>query len=531
MVTIIIWSLFLKHWCLTRILFPLVLFCFIFQGDCLVILSPPPLANKTFDTPRDTVIGPRNWTFDVTGQLVFENTSDLKNKVVIVTDYQYVSLAANYYWAHGASAIVLSQLSSPLNIPGYLIIDWDGGNSSSIPLPSVIISLPDSITLQQYLSEGYNITVRVTSEDYNPWLEVPNSGALIFYSVFLGGFALTVIIIALVKFITLVRRNGCYLSLPHLILFFEMIGNAERLVAVTVDPLQFRLIFPLLVNQMLFTTSWPFTILTTMLVALYWHEIIHNTNIMVNAFLTKLKTPFWIIAAVLFVIEIVTSVLRGLSFDIKAEVIVVGVVYVAINTAAVIFFFVTGTKITKLLRKSDRLRSQKVRKLRKATAYIYISCLGIIIWIIATVLGGLTPILWIPWGYFSLWFIVFFILIFISLNQVLVVHIPKSKKLTPKTSDEKKNVTSTASLSTNKEETAQSPVKDESIEAEEQKENKGQKTSKQELIEFDKETKKSEDNIERNQRNDENEEEKKSDSSDSLHKLSSSSSASVTSKQ
>jgi DNA mismatch repair ATPase MutL len=40
----------------------------------------------------------------------------------------------------------------------------------------------------------------------------------------------------------------------------------------------------------------------------------------------------------------------------------------------------------------------------------------------------LTPLFWIPWGYFSLWFIAFFVLIFISLSQVLAIHTPKPKK-------------------------------------------------------------------------------------------------------
>jgi hypothetical protein len=421
-------ALLCKLWFLQCVSAPLTALLFFLFGDCLVILSPPQWANQTFDTPREFMVGPRNWTFDVTGQLVLQNASDFSQKVVIVTYYRDISPTANYYWTKGATAIVLSQLSSPLNIPGYLVFAWDGGKSSSIPLPSVIISLPGRLTLQQYLSKGYNITVRVTSGDYNPWLDVADSGVMIFYSVFLGGFALSVIIIALVKFITLVRYRGCHLTLPHLVLCFEIVGNADRLVAVTVDPLQLRIVFPFVVNQMLFTTSWPFTILTTILLTFYWHELIYKTDVRVNTFLNKLKIPFWIIAVVLIAVEFTISLLRGLAFELGPLIIVVGVVYVVINTTAVIFFFVTGIKITKLLRKGAHLHSRRVRNLNKTTAYIYVSSIGIIIWIICIVLGGLTPLFWIPWGYFSLWFIAFFVLIFISLSQVLAIHTPKPKK-------------------------------------------------------------------------------------------------------
>jgi ABC-type multidrug transport system fused ATPase/permease subunit len=362
-----------------------------------------------------------------------------------------------------------------VNIPGYLVFDWDGGNSSKIALPCVIMSLPDSVTLQGYWSEGYNITVQITSEDNNPWLQVADSGVLLFYSIFLGGFALGVIIVALFKFISLVKYQKCHMTLPHLILFFEMLGNADRLVAVTVDPLQLRLVFPDLVNQFFFTTSWPFTILTTILLAFYWHELIHKTDITVNTFLHKLKVPFWIIATVLIAIEFTISLLRGLAFQISPFITAVGVIYVVINTTAVIFFFVTGTKITKLLRKSERLQSRKTKKLWKTTVFIYSSSIGIIIWTIAVVLGGLTPLFWIPWGYFSLWFIVFFVLIFISLNQVLAIHVPKSKKdIVP--NDDRNSVRRTCSPGLNNKAIPENVIEIGSKELSDQNEDKVQET-------------------------------------------------------
>lgn len=43
-----------------------------------------------------------------------------------------------------------------------------------------------------------------------------------------------------------------------------------RIIAVTVDPIQSQRIFPYLLNQVLFTVSWPFSLMATLLITFYW---------------------------------------------------------------------------------------------------------------------------------------------------------------------------------------------------------------------------------------------------------------------
>jgi hypothetical protein len=93
--------------------------------------------------------------------------------------------------------------------------------------------------------------------------------------------------------------------------------------------------------------------------------LIHKTDVTINEFLNKLKILFWIIAGVLIAVEFVISLFRGLGFQLRSLIIVVGVVYVVIDTSAVIFFFVTGNKITKILRRGASLYSRKVRNLQR----------------------------------------------------------------------------------------------------------------------------------------------------------------------
>jgi hypothetical protein len=89
--------------------------------------------------------------------------------------------------------------------------------------------------------------------------------------------------------------------------------------------------------------------------------------------------------------------------------------------------------------------------------------------------GGLTPLFWIPWGYFSLWFIVFFVLIFISLNQVLAIHVPKSKKdIVP--NDDRNSVRRTCSPGLNNKAIPENVIEIGSKELSDQNEDKVQET-------------------------------------------------------
>jgi hypothetical protein len=46
--------------------------------------------------------------------------------------------------------------------------------------------------------------------------------------------------------------------------------SVVRFLAVIVDPIQSRVIFPVLLNQMLYTLSWPFSIMSFLLISFYW---------------------------------------------------------------------------------------------------------------------------------------------------------------------------------------------------------------------------------------------------------------------
>ena len=92
-----------------------------------------------------------------------------------------------------------------------------------------------------------------------------------------------------------------------------------------------------------------------------------KTSMRVNSFLEKLKIPFWCIFAVILALELTASILRGLQFDLQVFLIVMGVCYVVVGLACVIFYVVTGAKLTNALKTvaNEVVSSNRTRRLNK----------------------------------------------------------------------------------------------------------------------------------------------------------------------
>jgi len=94
-----------------------------------------------------------------------------------------------------------------------------------------------------------------------------------------------------------------------------------------------------------------------------------KTSMRVNRFLDRLRIPFWCIFAVLLAMEIAASLLRGLGFDLKVFLIVMGIGYIVIGLACVIFYIYTGKKLTGLMGKSSKelIASNRAKRLNKVS--------------------------------------------------------------------------------------------------------------------------------------------------------------------
>jgi hypothetical protein len=72
-----------------------------------------------------------------------------------------------------------------------------------------------------------------------------------------------------------------------------------------------RAIFSYATTHFLLTITHPAMIASTLLVALYWHEMLHKTSVQVAVGLEKMRIPFIVTVILLFALEIATSFVLG----------------------------------------------------------------------------------------------------------------------------------------------------------------------------------------------------------------------------
>jgi len=151
------------------------------------------------------------------------------------------------------------------------------------------------------------------------------------------------------------------------------------LLSAAVDPFQSRTIFPFFLSQILYTLSWPFSVVSVLLISFYWyvycltngltefnrHELFEKVHVSINPYLDRLKIVFWIIFGILLGLECALAVTRGVGFRANIFIIVSGVMYILVVLGTVIFFAITGVKLYKALKKMRRALSDPEKRMRK----------------------------------------------------------------------------------------------------------------------------------------------------------------------
>jgi len=60
----------------------------------------------------------------------------------------------------------------------------------------------------------------------------------------------------------------------------------------------------------------PVMTIVSLLIVLYWHELIHNASLDRTPYITKLAVPFYVLSSVLMAIEVIRIVLGTLAIAI-----------------------------------------------------------------------------------------------------------------------------------------------------------------------------------------------------------------------
>jgi len=125
--------------------------------------------------------------------------------------------------------------------------------------------------LQQTLSANLTLTVTIINGDNNAWGDMFKSWIFTLVSrIILPVFALCCFYVATIRFIGYWKFEPSKLAL--FCLFVEAITNLVRAVYTIIDPFTSQNIFPFQVHRILLMITTPWSLGTSMLIALYWAE-------------------------------------------------------------------------------------------------------------------------------------------------------------------------------------------------------------------------------------------------------------------
>jgi hypothetical protein len=397
----------------------------------LTIIEPMEYYGMIVATPRSRTIGPRDWTFEIVRELVLPDAANLTDRIILLDlpvgqSQEQAAIVA----VENNTAGIITPLRADAPYPGLGAYIWDGSDSHLTMMPATEVIIADFNFLSDLIKNQTRVVVNMTSDEYNPWDVTFQQGGIAF-SVVLSPLTFFAMGFAAFKLVYFIKYRGVQVSVVQIVLLFHIIGNAIRFVDSTVDPVMARTVFPLIVQQLLLTGSWPFSSCSTLLISFYWQELIDKTNARVSLFVKKLKIPFWIISCLIFSMELVSSTLRGTYYPLSVLTTVTGILYIVSETGLSILYFISGVKIVKYIRASSKDKtSRRKANLMRTTRSIIISGVLMIFFVVVLAIGGLSNLLYVPWAYWSIWFTIYIFLTVGSIFQIAAFNLPKKGQST-----------------------------------------------------------------------------------------------------
>jgi hypothetical protein len=316
--------------------------------------------------------------------------------------------------------------------PGLINRLRDGSDISDITIPVWDVGYLDFLDVINYMqSNNTNITVIVEMDydDPSAWEAVYATPAYPIYSAVLGAYALAVAILAAYKLSTYMKAFGAQATIPQICLWIEIFGNLERVVYHTVDPLWSRFVFPLMAGHILLTISVPVFSTTSLLITLYWKELLSSRQTKAISFLKRMQIPFYVIVSVIWAFEFVLGILRGVGQGpIGTLTVVISVFYGVVALFTSIFFIHYGRKLMATLQSAkSRVEQQKRSKSKFQAIRMLMASAGLELAYVILLGFSATEYFYYPWGLWSANLISTLLLISISLVQVLAFTLPIAK--------------------------------------------------------------------------------------------------------
>lgn len=297
------------------------------------------------------------------------------------------------------------------------------GTHPTQPFPLFEITLKQNKSMDGWYRNQSKITVLLDFNP-NPWDKTFSIGLPI-VGIFILVCSGIICIMACWKLTLLIIRDGFQLSIGQVVLWINIFGCLVRMLYGAADPFASFGTTNFIFSQLLLSISYPCAVAGSLLISLYWHEMIKKTGNRVNKFLDSMRIPFIIVTAFMFAFELVTATLRGTLYSFSIILYLDGAMYVIVGLGVFIFFVVTRYRLQKVFDKINAgLGSRRGQRLSLATFQLQAIVALLMLFIILLIIIGTTSLLMNPISFPILFFLLYLTLILTSLFQVLLISAP-----------------------------------------------------------------------------------------------------------
>lgn len=313
-------------------------------------------------------------------------------------------------------------------------------------IPAVDLSRLAQDELRERLLKKEPVFISFSKEDEkNQWYDALKSGVMIWFSVSLSIIAATNIVLSLWRLINYIRKYGVSYSLSQTIMGICLASNIINLINVSIDPIYSRNIFGFMVSSLLLTLTYPVTLITTLLITLYWHEImtINSAKVYINLKRKVFIIPLITVSVILFFLQIGGSISRGLRFNANTLISVNAICFIIFLTTINSYCLVIGCLIKKKIKKSAGVsrKSNRRSKLLHVTNYIMISSLSTFLALPFFVII-ITNIFRIPYMFIVTLYFIYFFLFISDTIKILAFGLPTTSITSTKRSSKSEDVSS-----------------------------------------------------------------------------------------
>eukprot|EP01122_Echinamoeba_exundans_P016064 TRINITY_DN8032_c0_g1_i1.p1 TRINITY_DN8032_c0_g1~~TRINITY_DN8032_c0_g1_i1.p1 ORF type:complete len:269 (+),score=14.30 TRINITY_DN8032_c0_g1_i1:1348-2154(+) len=192
-----------------------------------------------------------------------------------------------------------------------------------------------------------------------------------------------------------------------------------------VDPLLFMYAeTPGWVGYMMLTIHFPVNVIGTLLLGMYWREVLDNFNIGGAVFLCRMKVPFIVISAIVVILEVINSSLRAALLPVAVAVYLTNGVYIVVIVVMNAFFFTMAYRIVRRLIASSKslnvqLPKRRQKALRSTIAFVVLSGIMDLIFVSGLIQAAVEAWFYSPNGFVTSLTFVYFGIYGGALVQVL----------------------------------------------------------------------------------------------------------------